>query len=185
MSVVFLGERIGVWRWSAVAIGFSGAVIVVQPDSGELNIGALLVMGSASCYSVYQIMTSQLTKVDPADTQIMYTALIGAIVATAILPFIGRMPDSPTHVVLFIILGCIGAFSHFLVIQALKRASASVMSPLGYVELLGASVLGYLIFSEIPGARTWIGATLIVASGLLIAYRQSVRATQSKTDGAA
>jgi drug/metabolite transporter (DMT)-like permease len=173
LSVWFLGERVGAWRWGAVAIGFCGALVVIQPGSGDLNIGALLVLGAASCYAVYQLLTRQLASTDPPDTQIAYTAVVGTVVTCAIVPWVGHAPESFAQVASFMGLGCLGAVSHFLVIQALKRAPASVMSPIGYIELLGATALGYLIFDELPGAQVWVGAALIVGSGLLIAYRQA------------
>jgi drug/metabolite transporter (DMT)-like permease len=180
-SVLFLGERIGAWRWSAVGVGFAGALVIVRPGSEGFNAGALLVVGAAFCYACYQLLTRRLTAHDAADTQILYTAIVGATLTSVIVPFVGRLPDSGAQVLSFIALGCLGALAHFLVIQALKRAPASVVAPIGYTELVGASFLGYAVFGELPAATTWIGAALIVGSGLLIAYREAVRARQRRS----
>ena len=178
LSVIFLRERIGIWRWSAVVIGFLGALIVVQPGQGELTVGVWLVLSAATCYAIYQLMTRSLASVDAPDTQIFYTAFAGCIVTSLTVGFVGMVPDNWFDIGKFIALGSLGALGHFLVIQALRRASASFMSPLGYVELLGAAALGYAVFGEVPGVDLWIGAACIVASGLIIAYRQAVVATR-------
>jgi len=178
LSVIFLRERIGIWRWSAVVIGFLGALIVVQPGQGELTVGVWLVLGAATCYAIYQLMTRSLASVDAPDTQIFYTAFAGCIVTSLTVGFVGMVPNNWFDIGKFIALGSLGALGHFLVIQALRRASASFMSPLGYVELLGAAALGYAVFGEVPGVDLWIGAACIVASGLIIAYRQAVVATR-------
>ena len=173
MSVWFLGERIGIWRWSAVLVGFAGALVVIRPGGSDFNAATLLVLGAALCYSTYQLLTRSLTADDPADTQIVYTALVGSVVTVVLVPFVWKSPDSFAQIGSFAALGCLGALGHFLVIEALKRASASVVAPLGYVELVGATALGFFVFGDFPDAYTWIGAGLIVVSGLIIAYRQA------------
>lgn len=173
LSVWFLGERVGAWRWSAVVIGLAGAVVIIQPGTESFNIATLLVVCAALCYSIYQLLTRTLTQHDAADTLIVYTAVVGTIVTCFIVPFVGRVPDNLAQVGSFLALGTLGAFAHFLVIEALKRAPASVVAPLGYVELITATALGYVVFGDFPAATTWFGAGLIVASGLVIAYRQA------------
>ena len=180
MSVWFLSERIGIWRWSAVLAGFVGAVIIIRPGDNDFNAATLLVLGSAVCYSTYQLLTRSLTTDDAADTQIVYTALVGAVVTTLVVPFVARVPDTLAQVGSFAAIGCLGALGHFLVIEALKRASASVVAPLGYVELVGATALGFFVFGDFPDKYTWIGAGLIVGSGLVIAYRQSRSGREGK-----
>ena len=178
LSVWFLGERVGAWRWSAVIIGLTGAVIIIRPGTESFNAATLLVLCSAFCYSIYQLLTRTLTTSDAADTQIIYTAVAGAAITTFIVPFVGTMPQTPLHWASFCALGCFGAIAHFCVIEALKRATASVVAPLGYVELITATALGYLVFGDFPDSWTWAGAALIVVSGLVIAYRQA-RASKS------
>ena len=151
---------------------------MVQPGAGEFNLGTTLVLGAATCYAIYQLMTRSLASADAPDTQIFYTAFAGCVVTSLTVGFVGTMPDNWFDVAKFIALGSLGALGHFLVIQALRRASASFMSPLGYVELLGAAILGYFVFGEVPSTEVWIGAACIIASGLIIAYRQAVVASR-------
>ena len=175
ISVVFLGERVGVWRWGAVGMGFVGALIIVQPGAEDFEPATLLTLTSAFCYAIYQLLTRRLVEQDSPETQIIYTALVGALVTSCIIPFVGTMPDEAWQVSSFILLGAIGATAHLLVIQALRRAPASVIAPIGYIELVSATILGFLVFDDLPGVTTWIGASLIIGSGLVIAWRETVR----------
>ena len=175
LSVIVLGEKVGPWRWGAVAMGFVGALIIVQPGAAGFEPATMLVLAAAVCYSAYQLLTRHLAAYDSAQTQILWTAIVGTVVSSLIVPFFGRMPDSAGQVLSFIALGSIGSFAHLLVIQALRRAPASVMAPIGYVELIGAAILGYLIFDNLPAITTWLGAALIVCSGLVIVWREGAR----------
>ena len=175
LSVIFLRERVGLWRWGAVALGFTGALVIVRPGGVDFQPATLLVLASAGCYSAYQLLTRRLTTQDSPQTQILWTALVGAVVTSAALPFVGRMPDTTMQGVSFLAIGCIGSVAHLLVIQALKRAPASIIAPIGYVELVGAATLGYFIFNDVPDTYTWLGAALIIGSGLVIAWREGLR----------
>jgi len=179
LSVLFLGERVGVWRWGAVIMGFAGVLVIVQPGSEGFEPATLLVAVSASLFAVYQLMTRRLVEVDSPATQIIYTALVGTVVTSCIVPFVGRLPDTGFQVFSFMAIGTIGAFAHLLVIQALRRAPASIIAPVGYVELVSATILGFLVFGDLPGWATWTGASLIVVSGLIIAWREGLRQNQS------
>jgi len=85
------------------------------------------------------------------------------------------MPRSLFDLALFLALGCLGGLGHFFVIKAFQAAPAAVIAPLGYIELIGTTILGYLIFGNFPDALTWVGALIIIASGLYIAMRERVR----------
>lgn len=175
LSVPFLGERVGPRRWAAVAVGFVGALIVIRPAGAALDIGQLLALGSAISFGLYQILTRKVAAVDPPETQILYTALIAAIVMSAVIPFDFVIPCVPLHWVLFAALGMIGGVTQYFVVRALQCAPAATVSPYLYGELIGATILGYALFGEFPDGWTWVGAAIIVASGLYVAYRESRR----------
>ena len=175
ISVLVLGERVGVWRWGAVLVGFAGAVVIIQPGSDAFEPATLLVLFSASLFALYQLLTRRLVEQDSPATQILYTALVGSVVTSFIVPFVGRVPDQSFHWLSFVAVGSIGALAHLLVIQALRRATASVVAPFGYIELLSATILGFLVFGDLPGLTTWAGAALIVISGLVIVWREGLR----------
>ena len=171
LAVPLLRERVGLRRWTAVAIGFVGALVIIRPGSTLFDPWALLVLVSASYYAVYQIWTRRLTLVDPPETLIVYTAAAGAILTTAAIPWLARMPDSLVDLAAFAALGLVGALAHLCIVQALKRAPVSTVSPIGYFELVTAVLFGYVVFGDLPDAATWAGAALIVASGAWIAFR--------------
>jgi len=177
LSVPLLHEAVGPRRWAAVAVGFIGVLIVVRPGSGFANPSVLLLVGSAACYALYQIATRRSAQYDDAATGIVYAALIGTVVMSAIVPFDFELPRRWTDYLLFAGLGVFGGFGHYFVTQAFRLGPAALISPLGYVELLGTTVMGYLVFGNFPDLWTWVGAALIVASGIYIAFRERRRRT--------
>lgn len=176
LSVPLLAEKVGWRRWTAVVVGFVGALIVIRPGggSGAAQLGAILILASAACYALYQILTRRLAAYDPAETTVTYSVLVGAIVFSAIVPFYWQTPRSLTHVGMFCALGLLGAAGHFLLAKAFMYGPAAVISPFHYAQLIGATALGYFMFGNFPDLWTWVGAAVIVASGLFIAYRETV-----------
>jgi drug/metabolite transporter (DMT)-like permease len=175
LSVPLLREQVGWRRWSAVVVGFAGALLIIRPGQTLADPAVLLLLLSSGAYALYQIATRWVMAHDSPATGIIFAALIGSLGTTTALPFIFVMPQSLFDLALFVSLGCLGGLGHFLVIKAFQAAPASVIAPLGYIELLGTAVLGYLIFGNFPDALTWVGALIIVASGLYIAMRERKR----------
>jgi drug/metabolite transporter (DMT)-like permease len=176
LSVPLLHEQVGIRRWSAVVIGFAGALLVIRPGSGLFDPAVLLLLLSSAAYAMYQIATRWVSFYDDAAIGILFTALLGSLVMTIPLPLVFVMPQSALDVLLFCSLGLLGGFGHYLVIRAFQAGPAAVIAPLGYVELIGTTILGYLIFSNFPDLWTWIGAAIIIVSGLYIAFRERLRA---------
>lgn len=186
LSVPLLGERVGLRRWSAVLAGFVGALIIIRPGADApgfdaTGLGILLLLFSASAFAIYQLLTKRLADRDSPETMIVHTALIAALVMSAVVPFHFVAPMAAVDWFLFAALGVIGGFTQYFVIKALDCAPASVVSPYGYGELLGAALLGYAIFGDFPDSWTWLGAAVIVASGLYIAYREGVLGRPGRT----
>ena len=176
LSVPLLREEVGWRRWSAVCVGFCGALLIIRPGSGFANPAVLLLLASALAYALYQIATRFVMAYDNPATGIIFAALLGSLATTMVLPFVFVMPKTLLDLAMLLSLGCLGGLGHFLVIKAFQAAPASVIAPLGYVELLGTATLGYLIFANFPDALTWVGAVIIIASGLYIATRERKRA---------
>jgi drug/metabolite transporter (DMT)-like permease len=175
LSVPLLREQVGWRRWSAVMVGFCGAVLIIKPGAGLHNPAVLLLLASALAYALYQIATRWVMAHDSPATGIIFAALLGSLGTSLVLPFIFVMPKSLLDLAMLLSLGCLGGLGHFLVIKAFQAAPASVIAPLGYIELLGTATLGYLIFANFPDALTWVGALTIIASGLYIAMRERRR----------
>jgi drug/metabolite transporter (DMT)-like permease len=175
LSVPLLHESVGIRRWSAVIVGFVGALLVIRPGSGLHDPAVLLLLLSSAAYALYQIATRWVGFYDDAAIGIVFSALLGSLVMTAVLPFVFVWPQNPLDIVLFCSLGLLGGAGHYLVIRAFQSGPAAVIAPLGYIELIGTATLGYLIFGNFPDAWTWLGAAIIIASGLYIALRERRR----------
>ncbi|GJL86418.1 MAG: hypothetical protein DHS20C03_01270 [Minwuia thermotolerans] len=172
LSVPFLGEKVGARRWIAVFIGFAGALIIIRPGHAEFHWATLLLIGNTICYAFYQVLTRKISAEDTPETTITYTALVGCIIASFLLINGMEMPRSTWHWFLFISMGALGGFGHYFVVKAFQHARASVVAPFGYGQLIGATLLGYFVFGTFPDQWTWIGAAIIVCSGLYIVYRE-------------
>jgi drug/metabolite transporter (DMT)-like permease len=172
LSVPLLRESVGIRRWSAVAVGFAGALLVIRPGSGLNDPAVLLLLLGSAAYALYQIATRWVSFHDDAATGIVFSALLGSLVMSFVLPFVFVLPRDPFDIAMLGSLGLLGGAGHYLVIRAFQGAPAAVVAPLGYVELIGTAALGYLIFDQFPDLWTWIGAAVIIASGLYIALRE-------------
>jgi len=175
LSVPLLSERVGWRRWSAVLVGFAGALIIIRPGSGFSDPAVLLLLLSALAYALYQIATRWVTRHDNAATGIVFAALVGSLAMSLVMPFTFVMPRTVLDGALFCSLGLLGGLGHYLVIRAFQLGPAAVIAPLGYVELVGSTVLGYLLFSNFPDLWTWVGAGVIIGSGAFIALRERRR----------
>ena len=171
MSGLILGEVVGARRWIAVATGFAGVLLVVQPGSGMIGWAALLPLVSATCSALYHVTTRLLARSeDPANT-LYFVALVGGIGLSMVVPFFWA-PLTPLLLLGMIATGTLGTIGHFFLIRAFQIVPAATLSPFLYIYLLWATALGWLIFGDVPGLMTWVGAAVILASGLYV-YRHS------------
>jgi drug/metabolite transporter (DMT)-like permease len=120
LSVPLLHESVGIRRWSAVIVGFVGALLVIRPGSGMNDPAALLLLLSSAAYALYQIATRWVGLYDDAAVGIVFSALLGSLVMTAVLPFVFVWPQNPLDIVLFCSLGLDGGAGHYLVIRAFQ-----------------------------------------------------------------
>jgi drug/metabolite transporter (DMT)-like permease len=175
LAIPFLGERIDWWQWTAIGFGFLGALVVIRPGTGALPWQSIFVVGSTLAYSAYQVFTRRVSGYDTPETSAFYSALVGTLVLSVAVPFVWRSPESALDGVVLVSLGIFGGLGHYFVARAFMCGPAPVISPINYVQLIGASGLGYLVFGDLPTAWTWIGAAIIVVSGLAIAFRERGR----------
>lgn len=170
-----LGERVTLGHWLAIAAGFAGALFVIAPTGAGFNPWAILVFGSAICYAVYQLLTRHVAGTDAPETSVTYSALVGTLLLSVIVPFVWKTPEQPSHAIALASLGLFGGLGHYFVARAFVLGAASIMSPFHYVQLVWAAVVGYLIFGDVAGVRTWVGAMLISGSGLFVALSERRR----------
>jgi drug/metabolite transporter (DMT)-like permease len=170
LAPAVLGEVVGLRRWSSVVLGFIGALVIVRPGMGANHWAAFLVFGSATTSALYQLFARKLAAHDAAETSITYIALAGFVLASALLPFYWRTPANLLDAMLFVGLGVFGGFGHYFIVRAYELAPAPVVSPFNYGQLLGAALFIYTVFGEFPDLWTWVGALIIVVSGIYMIY---------------
>jgi drug/metabolite transporter (DMT)-like permease len=170
-----LAERVDRRHWLAIAVGFTGALVIIRPTGGSASPFLLLVVGNSACYAVYQILTRKVSPHDRPETSVVYSALLGTLALTLVVPFAFRLPERAWQWALLGSLGLLGAIGHYCVARALTWGPASVVAPFHYVQLVGAAALGYLVFAEVPSPWTWTGAAIIVASGIYLAWTEARR----------
>lgn len=168
IALLVLRERVGAVRWLAIGTGFLGALLIVRPSGSGIGPGALLALGCAAAYAVYQISTRIVREAEPL-VSLLFSGLVGAALFSALLPFGWRTP-SPFDLLLMVATGVLGAVGHLMIILALRRAEASRVSPFNYLQLVWAMAASYLAFGDVPSGATLAGAAVIVASGLWL-YR--------------
>jgi drug/metabolite transporter (DMT)-like permease len=173
MAVPILKEKLSLVRLGAVAVGFCGVLVVIRPGSAVFQWASLFICGSAFFYATYQILTRFVAGHDRPETSVVYSAFVGTIVMTAVVPFFWIPPQSVADAALMASLGVLGGLGHYCVARALTYAAASVVTPFHYWQIVGAITTGYLLFGDLPDAYTWTGAALIVGSGLFIGWRET------------
>ena len=173
-AVWLLHERVTLTRWAAVVIGFLGVLFIVRPGSHMLSWAASLALGTALCYSLYQIMTRRFSDDEDPIVTLFFSAIVGCVVLAFVMPFVWVTP-ALAHVPLFFFLGTAGMVGHFLLIKALELERASVLSPFGYTQLIWVTLFGYLIFDQWPDRHAFIGMAVIVGSGLYVAWGHRAR----------
>ena len=172
LSVPILGERVGIFRWSAIAIGFTGVVIAAEPTGENFGINTFYAVCASVAYALLMIETRRTGFRDSVYTQTLYPA-IGVTFMTALTtPFIW-VPVQSADVPYIVLLGIFALTGHFLLNRAFSLAQVSVLAPFEYTALVWATVFGYVIFGDLPGFQVWVGAVLIVTSGLIIVWREA------------
>lgn len=174
LSVPLLGEKVGVHRWSAVLVGLAGVLIIVRPGVGVMHWAVAMPLLTALSYAFYQILTRILSRTDEALTSLFYGALGGVVLTSLAVPFVWVWPTWQQWLALAW-LGLLGGVGHFLLIRAFTAAPASMLAPFNYSGLLWATLLGWLLFGDLPDGWTLAGAAVIVASGLYILQRERRR----------
>lgn len=165
-----LGEQLGKLHWGAIIVGFAGVLLVARPD-GVLDVtGVFLALAATACYSIYQIQTRQLSPSEDITTMIFYTAMVGTLCMTALLPFYwaGPVPDG-LQGLMIASLGCYGGFGHFLLTKAFRLAPATILSPVLYTQLIWATLLGWVVFEQLPDGITFVGIAVIAGSSITLA----------------
>src|SRR5213080_5028580 len=172
LSGPMLGEWVRWRRWSAIAVGFVGVLVVTRPGAASFHPAALLSLSAALCYALYSITTRILARTDSNETTLFYSNIVGALALLPVVPLVWTTPSDPLVIALMVATGAIGSFGHYLLIAAHRLAPAAVLSPFIYTEIVLVIVSGYLVFGDVPNRWTLAGAAIVVASGLYILHRE-------------
>jgi drug/metabolite transporter (DMT)-like permease len=176
LAILFLNERLTLPRMAFVVAGLAGMLMIVQPGAAIFQGYSLFALGSAACYAVYQITTRMLAGEDPR-VSLFYPALVGTLLMTLVWPWFGsRIDVSWTDVALLAGIGVLGTIGHFLFILAFQRAPASALTPFTYIQVVFATLIGWFVYGDFPGALTLAGMALIAGSGLLLTWHERRRA---------
>jgi drug/metabolite transporter (DMT)-like permease len=171
LAIIFLKEVVGIRRWSAMFVGFFGALIVLRPDI-ELGFGPLLILCGSLMWSSSVLMAKKLTQTD-STLSITFWQAAGLIPATFILAIQVWQWPSFNQLLMFLLIAIAGTLTHWFLNEALKRAEISALLPLDYLRLIWSVSLGLIFFNEIPPAGLWLGAALILGASTYIGVRQA------------
>jgi drug/metabolite transporter (DMT)-like permease len=172
MGAPLLGERLDARRWAAILVGFAGVLVIVRPGSESFHPAMLLSLANALLYALFNLMTRKLAAYDSPET----IQFLPAVVASVILaPFALAVWESPQGSFEWLMLGMLGVFGgtgHYLLALAHRYAPASTLAPFLYQQILYMALFGYLVFGSVPDPAVWLGATVVILSGLYLFARE-------------
>jgi drug/metabolite transporter (DMT)-like permease len=172
MSGLILKEKVGPRRYAAVVVGFLGVLLVLKPEAGNISTPALLAIAAGILHGGYIVLTRSIAHETPAIVTLFYTGIVGTVVMSFFVPFYWSVPTADSWLWM-IALGLCSGVGHFLLTKACALAPASILAPLGYVEIISGTLIGYFIFGDFPDLLTWAGIAVICGSGLFIVLREA------------
>jgi len=171
LSPFFLGEKVGLRRWSAVLFGFIGSLIVIRPGFIEFNLATIAALGTGFFYGIYLVITRKLHTSDSPLLTLLLTGIVGAVASSFLVPFVWINPTF-NQWSLLALMGIFACLGHLFLILSLKYADASKLAPFSYFEIFTNVILGYYFFSDFPNYWTWFGLIIIISSGVYISLRE-------------
>lgn len=174
LSVPILKESVGLHRWSAIGVGFFGVLIMLRPGMGVFQWAGVVALGSVLAYSLLMITTRVLKSTESTATLLFYPQLGMSFIGIGFAPFFWLSPSLP-DLGLFALAGIFGSVGVLCLTQAFRLAPAATISPFEYTALIWATLLGFLLWGELPDSYTLAGAVIVIASGLYIIYRETVK----------
>ena len=172
VSASVLKERLGPGRWVAIIAGFAGVLIIVRPWGAEFHPAMIASVVNAIMYAVFMMMTRRLAAYDSPET-IQYLPAVGAAIGLA--PFALAAWEAPSgwlEWTVACLTGLLGGLGHYLLALAHRYAPASVIAPFLYQQVIYMALFGYLVFGDVPSVWVWLGATVVIASGLYLFARE-------------
>lgn len=170
-SALILHERIGPWRWTAVAVGFAGVLVIARPDGSLPLLGSLVGLGAGLMVALISIQVRDLTRTDEPLAIVFWFAALSSPVLALFLPFVATAHTTEQWTLLLAI-GLLGCAGQLLLTASLRYGKVGTVIVMDYSALAWATLYGWAIWGEIPAAATWVGAPLILTAGLIIVWRE-------------
>jgi drug/metabolite transporter (DMT)-like permease len=181
LSVLILKERVRIYRWSAVSIGFFGVLVMLLPHFGAGEAatvaaatsaaGVAMAFAAACCNAGNVIQTRRLTQSETTQSIVFFFSLICALAGLVTLPF-GWLVPTWGELAALVSLGLLGGTAHIFLTESYRHATASVVAPFDYTAMIWALLLGYLVFGELPAAVVYVGAAIVMVAGLFVIWRE-------------
>jgi len=171
LSPIFLDEKVGIRRWSAVIVGFTGSLVVIRPGFIEFNLATIAALGTGCFYGVYLIITRKLHTIDNPLLTLLITGVVGLIISSLFVPIVW-LNLTQTQWLWLALMGIFACLGHLLIIYSLRYADASKLAPFGYFEIITNIILGYYFFKDFPDLWTFCGLLIIISSGVYVIRRE-------------
>lgn len=193
LAAVILKERVRLFRWSAVAVGFFGVIVMLIPNlslehyaaagAGSIAVtGSIFAILSAFCNAGTVIQTRRLAQSEPTASIVFYFSLITTLAGAVTLPFFWHTPTG-AQLVMLIATGIFGGIAHIFLTESYRHATASVIAPFDYSSMLWALLLGYWVFGELPSTLVYVGAAIVAGAGLAVIFRERWLGVQRPPEG--
>ena len=175
LSYFILKEPIGIRRWLAVIIGFSGTLIIIRPGFEIINLGHIFIIIAALLFALRQIISRLIASTDDPLTTAFFTAYTSVFIFVLFQPWVWTPIIDKNHIFLFFVFASFAGIAEFLVIKSLQIAHAVVVSPLQYTLLIWVTIFGFFIWGILPDVWTFLGAAVIIATGLYSLHRERLK----------
>jgi drug/metabolite transporter (DMT)-like permease len=177
LAAIFLRETVQLWRWGAVVVGLFGVLVMLSPHLGgashgdEAVLGAILVLVGAFLIAVVTTQVRHLSKTETTPRLVLYYSIIASVVSLATL-YWGWVIPSPGDFLALIGIGLFGGMGQVFITESLRYAPASVVAPFGYTSMIWSTLIGYFWLHELPAGIVFVGAAIVIASGLFVIWRE-------------
>lgn len=181
-AVFFLGEKVGIRRWMAVAFGFVGMLIILRPGFASLSTGSLLMLASAPLFAVSNLMAKAVASIDSITSVVAWQTTLITLLCLPVALLHWSWPD-PWQFVLLALSGVLGTLGNLALSQSYRDADITAVQPVGFLTLVWATMIGYAMFGDRPDLWTWAGAAVIFGANTYISHREAVRRGRSDLSG--
>ncbi len=172
ITALILRGPVGIWRWTAVILGFAGVLVVANPGSNHIPpLGLLVGLGAGGVVATVSFQIRDLARTEAPIACVFWFAVYGSLFATVLLPFYAQ-PHSLEAWLILVAIGFTGTFAQFLITASLRHGQVATVVIIDYTALVWATLYGWLIWDELPLHSIWLGAPLIIAAGLIITWRE-------------